>query len=162
MAHAVPSDATKHEVRIEAAPEVVFSFFTDPHKMSRWKGTSADLDPRPGGLYRVGVTTRDVVVGGFVELDPPTRIVFTWGWEASEQIPPGSSTVEVTLIPDGDVTILRLVHRGLPDGAGPMHEDGWDHFLPRLSVAASGGDPGRRLKERQSEFCSHFRELNAT
>ena len=36
------------EVRIEARPETVFPFFTDPAKMTRWKGRSAVLDPRPG------------------------------------------------------------------------------------------------------------------
>jgi len=42
------------EVRIEARPETVFEFFVDPDETSRWKGSSAELDPRPGGTYRVG------------------------------------------------------------------------------------------------------------
>jgi len=79
----------------------------------------------------------------FVEIDPPSRLVYTWGWEGSDVVPPGSSTVEVTLEPDGDYTIVRLVHRGLP-GADKvdLHTKGWEHYLSRLSIAASGGDPG--------------------
>ena len=33
------------------------------------------------------------MVGEFVELDPPNHLVFTWGWEGDEDVPPGSSTV---------------------------------------------------------------------
>jgi uncharacterized protein YndB with AHSA1/START domain len=42
-------------VRIEAPPETVFSFFTDPDRMMRWMGTSAELDGRPDGGYRIEV-----------------------------------------------------------------------------------------------------------
>lgn len=142
MAQAEPTVAVEREVRIDARPETVFAFFTDPGKMTRWKGTSAELDARPGGVYRVSVTDRAVAIGEYVEVDPPNRVVFTWGWEGDEHVPPGSSTVEVTLTADGDATIVRLVHRDLPAHAGPLHEEGWDHFLPRLQVAAAGGDPG--------------------
>lgn len=135
-------DVTEHEIRIEASPETVFAFFTEPEKMRRWKGRTARLDARPGGVYRVDINERAIAVGEYVELDPPKRLVFTWGWEGSDAVPPGSSTVEVTLTPDGDGTVLHLVHRDLPAGEGTAHSDGWTHFLPRLATAAAGGDPG--------------------
>jgi uncharacterized protein YndB with AHSA1/START domain len=134
-------DVITHELRIEARPETVFAFFTDPDMMTRWKGDSAQLDARPGGVYRVQIG-QAVVVGEFVELDPPHRVVFTWGWEGSDAVPPGSSTVEVTLTPDGEGTILRLVHRDLPADQRAEHDGGWKHFLPRLATVAAGGDPG--------------------
>lgn len=130
------------EVRIAARPETIFPFFTDPAKMVRWKGVSADLDPRPGGLYRVDVTGSAVARGHYVEVSPPTRVVFTWGWEGDAKVPPGSSTVEVTLIPDGDGTIVRLRHLGLALGERGSQGEGWAHYLPRLAIAAGGGDPG--------------------
>ena len=136
------TDVITHEVRIAARPETVFAFFTDPERMTRWKGRTAVLEARPGGIYRVDINGRDVAVGEYVELDPPRRVVFTWGWEGSDKVPPGSSTVEVTLTPDGEDTILRLVHRDLPAGEGTSHQEGWNHFLPRLGEAAAGGDPG--------------------
>jgi uncharacterized protein YndB with AHSA1/START domain len=131
------------EVRIQARPETVFEFFTDPEKMKLWKGSSAELDPRPGGTYRVGgITGGATVVGEFVEIDPPNHLVFTWGWEGDEDVPPGSSTVEVTLTRDGDATVLHLVHRDLPAGQGARQMEGWEHFVPRLVEAAAGRDPG--------------------
>ena len=48
MSNAEPYET---QVRIEARPETVFAFFTDPAKMVQWKGVDALLDPRPGGLY---------------------------------------------------------------------------------------------------------------
>jgi uncharacterized protein YndB with AHSA1/START domain len=68
--------------------------------------------------------------------------VFTWGWEDPGSVPPGSSTVEVTLEPDGGNTIVRLRHFGLPGGAEDPHAQGWEHYLGRLVVAAGGGDAG--------------------
>ena len=136
--------AVEQEVRgIAARPETVFEFFIDPEKMTRWKGSSASLDPRPGGLYRVNVTGRDVANGKYVEITPHSRVVFTWGWEAEgNPVPPGSSTVEISLTPDGDGTLLRLRHTGLPAEEGETHTQGWAHYLQRLSIAAVGQDPG--------------------
>ena len=60
MAVDQPEVATvvEREVRIAARPETVFEFFTDPDKMVLWKGREADLDPQPGGIYRVEMGDR--------------------------------------------------------------------------------------------------------
>jgi uncharacterized protein YndB with AHSA1/START domain len=143
------TSVVEREVRIEAAPETVFSFFTDPEKMVRWMGTGATLDPRPGGVFRVDMMGEYSMAGEFVELEPYSRVVFSWGY--GEPLPPGagpnplpsgSSTVEVVLVADGEATIVRLTHRGLPDDLHSFHELGWENYLPRLSVVAAGGDPG--------------------
>ena len=108
-------DAVEVEVRIGASPETVFDFFTDPDKMIQWMGRSAELDPRPGGALRCDINGDNVASGEYVELDPPRRVVFTWGWEGEDSVTtPGSSTIEVLLEPDGDGTHLRLIHRDLP------------------------------------------------
>lgn len=133
--------AIEKEVRIAARPETVFQFFVDPEKMLRWKGVEATLEPRPGGIYRVDMNGSNIAVGEYVEVSPPNRVVFTWGWEDTD-LPPGSTTVEVTLTPDGNDTVVRLRHLGLPEDQRQAHLDGWKHFLERLVVAGSGGDPG--------------------
>jgi uncharacterized protein YndB with AHSA1/START domain len=131
------------EVRIAASPETVFDFLVDPYRMIQWMGRSAALDPRPGGGFRCELH-KSVALGEYVEVEPPSRVVFTWGWEGDVlSVGPGDSTVEVLLAPDGDGTHLRLVHRDLPTSeAAQKHTQGWDHYLERLAVAASGGDPG--------------------
>lgn len=135
------TDVVEREIRVAARPEVVFDFFTDPLKMIRWKGVDAMLDPRPGGVYRVNVTGNDVAVGEYLEIEPHSRIVISWGWEGSP-IAPGSTRVEVTFIPDGDGTIVRLRHSGLSGEAAQQHAEGWEHFLARLAIAAAGQDAG--------------------
>jgi len=136
-------DPIEQEIRIAAPPDVVFPYFTDPEKMARWKGIEHKLDPRPGGAYRVDMDGSHVAHGEYLEVSPPHRVRFTWGWEGQDQpVPPGTSTVEITLTADGDGTIVRLVHRGLPAPAVEPHAAGWRHYLARLAVAAAGGDPG--------------------
>jgi uncharacterized protein YndB with AHSA1/START domain len=131
------------ERRIAARPETVFSFFTDRDRWLSWMGKSGEFAFAPGGAYRMNVSADNFASGRFVEIDPPKRLVFTWGWEGGAlPVPPGSSTVEITLEPDGDGTLLRLVHSVLPEPACTPHEAGWGHYLDRLAVRARGGDPG--------------------
>jgi uncharacterized protein YndB with AHSA1/START domain len=128
----------ERKIRINARPETVFAFWTDPSRMAQWMGRDIQLDPRPGGAMRIDYNGADIASGEFVEVDPPSRIVLTWGWEApGDATPPGASTVEVDFVPDGDGTILRLRHSGLVDEAVAGHAEGWDHFLAAL-VAAAG------------------------
>ena len=128
----------EREVRVAARPETVFAFWTDPVKMARWMGRDIRLDPRPGGALRIDYNGSDIVSGEFVEVDPPSRIVLTWGWEAAgDATPPGASTVEVDFVPDGDGTIVRLRHSGLVDEAVTGHAEGWDYFLPSLVAAVA-------------------------
>jgi len=137
------ADVIEQEIRVDAPPEVVFRYFTDPQKMRHWSGVDHTLDARPGGVYRVEMDADHVAEGEFVEVDPPHRVSFTWGWRDEDQlVAPGSSTVEVTFVPDGEGTIVRLVHRGLPAAAVEPHAAGWRHYLARMAVAAAGGDPG--------------------
>jgi uncharacterized protein YndB with AHSA1/START domain len=136
-------DAVVREVRIAARPDIVFPYFTDPDRMVRWKGVRANLDPKPGGVYHVQINEQVVAHGEYVSIEPYRRVVFTFGWEGEgSAVPPGSSTVEVTLEPDGDATLVRLVHTGLPVAERAQHQHGWEHYLQRLSVSAAGGDPG--------------------
>jgi uncharacterized protein YndB with AHSA1/START domain len=143
------SEATSVErtVTIAAAPETVWEFLVDAGKATRWMGTSATIEARPGGTYRCEVIPGHTAEGELVEVDPPHRLVFTFGWakggEAGNPVPPGSSTIEIELTPEGDGTRLHFLHRNLPNPeAVESHGPGWDHYLSRLELAAAGADPG--------------------
>lgn len=129
---------------VNAPPETAFAMFVDPRLLVRWIGAAADVDPRPGGLFRLTLAGGDVCSGKYLEVEPPRRVVFTWGWEDAQVIavPPGSSTVEVELTPDGSGTHLRLVHRGLEGDAVLLHERAWMRFFDRLEAVGEGRDPG--------------------
>ena len=147
MEKTADTTVVERELEIAASPETVWEFLVDPDRATRWMGLTASFDPRPGGEYRVGVIPGHTAAGEFVELDPPRRLVFTWGWEPGHEganaVPPGSSTIEIELVPSGEGTILRFRHHGLPHTkAAESHAHGWDHYLERLAIAARGDDPG--------------------
>ena len=124
--------------RIRATPEQVFDYLIQPDKLVRWMGREADIDPTPGGKFWLDVTGGDVAAGNYVEVDPPNRVVFTWGWMGSSDVPPGSSRVSFTLTADGDDTVVELVHSGLPGGQDDEHARGWTYFFDRLARIVSG------------------------
>ena len=128
-------------MRIAARPETVWRYWTDPERMTAWWGAAAELDPRPGGACVVDMGGDGPVMRGeYLELVPHERIVFTFGWQATEglhDVPPGSTRVEVTLTADGDDTILALRHSGLPVAMREEHRSGWTQFLPLLAAAAA-------------------------
>ena len=130
------------EQRIEASPADVYAYLTDETKWKRWQGADATLDPRMGGVFSILMANGMNARGEFVELVPDRRVVFTWGWIGYENLPPGSSTVEIDLRAEGEATILVLAHRSLPDEEIPTQRAGWTHYLPRLATVAAGGDPG--------------------
>jgi uncharacterized protein YndB with AHSA1/START domain len=141
-------NAVEREVKIDARPETVFSFFVEPDKMAKWFGRRAELDPTPGGIYRVEINEQIIARGEYVEIEPHRRVAFTFGWESEDDspshqaVPPGSSRVEVALEPDGDGTLVRFRHLDLPEDAREIHGHGWDLYLGRLALAAAGGGPG--------------------
>jgi uncharacterized protein YndB with AHSA1/START domain len=129
------------ERRLPASPEDVFGFLTNAARYTKWMGRAAELDPKPGGIYRVEMAEDSVALGEYVEVEPPRRIVFSFGWVGDEAVPPGSTTVEIALEPDGEGTMLRLRHSGLPtDESIVLHTGGWDMYLDRLVDVSAGRD----------------------
>ena len=112
------SDAliVRRETHIAAPPAAVFALLTDPDKILRWIGTDAQLEPKPGGIYLVNVTGARCARGAFREVVPVHRLAYSFGWDGSEAVPPGSSLIEIDLIEQPDGTLLRaMTHSGLPD-----------------------------------------------
>jgi uncharacterized protein YndB with AHSA1/START domain len=131
------------EIRVAARSEEVFRSFTDPDKMILWHARSASMEPRRGAEFRIDVNARNTAVGEFIEIDPPRRVVFTWGWEGSAELPPGSSRVEITFADvGGGETLVRLVHSGMPDDTRDGNAAGWDHCLARPATGCAGQPVG--------------------
>ena len=135
----------RRETQIAAPPATVFAFLTDPEKILSWMGAEVTSEAHPGGLYLVkSVGDRaHVARGAFREVVPVHRLAYSFGWEGSEEVPPGSSLVEIDLIDRDGGTPLRMTHSGLPNAAQcANHDRGWAHYLDRLAIAATGRNPG--------------------
>jgi uncharacterized protein YndB with AHSA1/START domain len=124
-------------VRIAAPPADVFPYFIDPALLVQWIGEWADLRPEPGGIFALDFS-KTPVRGEYVEIDPPRRVVFTWGVAGNDTFPPGSTTVEIVLTADGSDTVVELFHHDLPAEEFDSHLKGWTAMLDRLRGAVLG------------------------
>ncbi|MGH3227259.1 MAG: SRPBCC family protein [Streptosporangiaceae bacterium] len=151
----IEGDAVIYELVLPVPAERAFDMFTDPDRLVRWIGISADLQARPGGRFRFEVMPGQFCEGHYVIVERPSRLVFTWGWtDPGFGLPPGSSRVEVTFTPEPDDagrTRLRLVHDSLPGDLGQLHDDGWSRFLTRLTSVVTGQEPGAYPDEQSAE-----------
>ncbi len=129
------TDTVTASVRIAAAPADVFPYFTDAALLARWLGSEVNANAEPGGVFVVDVGQK--IEGSYVEVEPPHRVVFTWGLPGNDALPPGGSTVEICLVADGSETVVDLVHRDLPADLRADHLAGWTALLDRLTAAAS-------------------------
>jgi len=119
-----------------------FALITEPGRLRRWQVITARVDLRAGGDYRWTIIPGNSASGTFTEVEPGRRVVFTWGWDGSADLPPGASTVTITLEPADGGTLVHLVHEGLTGEQADSHALGWNHFLGRLVKAAAEGDAG--------------------
>ena len=135
----------RRETQIAAPPATVFAFLTDPDKILSWMGAEATTEAHPGGLYLVkGIgNNASVARGAFREVVPVHRLAYSFGWDGGQQVPPGSSLIEIDLIEREGGTLVRVTHSGLPnEDEVASHAKGWAHYLDRLATAAGGRDPG--------------------
>ena len=145
MPSAETQAAVAVEVQIDASPETVFDFFTDPDKMIQWMGRTAELDPRPRGASGSTSTVATSLGGSTCSSTRPTASSSPGaGSPRTAASGRGSSTVEVTLIPEGEGTRVRLVTPRAYRARirRRRHRHGWDHYMPRLAIVAAGGDAG--------------------
>ncbi len=67
---------------------------------------------------------------------------WTWGWEGSDEIAPGTSLVTFSLSHADGTTTVHVAHTGLPTAdAAEKHTEGWCYWGSRLATIAAGGDP---------------------
>ena len=121
------------EHRYDVAPTVVFDAFGDPESLRQWwcppgfASVLAEIDFRVGGRYRIGMRKAEAdstlfVSGEYLEIERPSRLVFTHGFERTPAAAPmravglwGAKTrVTLCFAAHGDGTLLRLLHDLLP------------------------------------------------
>lgn len=127
--------------RFNASPAKVFAAWTDPEKMSRWLGpvdvkrVETGTDLRVGGRYFIRMVMANdehYSSGVYREVVPNEKLVFTWAWKST---PERESLVTVTIKPDGDGSIMTLLHEQFFDEAArDRHNAGWTAIIDRLAA----------------------------
>jgi uncharacterized protein YndB with AHSA1/START domain len=119
---------------IRARPETVFRYFTDDRRWATWWGAGSAIDARPGGRMLIRYPNGVEASGEVLEVAPPDRIVFTYGYASGEPIGPGASRVTIALVPHPDGTQLTLTHAFADAAVRDPHVQGWRY---QLSVFAN-------------------------
>jgi uncharacterized protein YndB with AHSA1/START domain len=125
--------------RFNAPPAKVYAAWTDPQMIARWFGPAgverveADSDLRIGGHYSIVMHVpgdRHDVLGVYREIVPNQKLVYTWAWKST---PERDSLVTVTFKPDGEGTMLTLLHEHFFDAdARDRHQHGWAGAIDKL------------------------------
>ena len=116
-------------VVIQAPPQTVFSFLTENDRWASWWGAGSTIEPRAGGRVYIRHANGIESSGEVVEVEPPKRMVFTYGFNSGKPIPPGSSRVTIDLVAQGQGTRLDLRHEFAEASVRDEHVQGWRYQL---------------------------------
>ncbi|HEX2503911.1 MAG TPA: NTP transferase domain-containing protein [Miltoncostaeaceae bacterium] len=134
---------------LPGARERVFDAFTTADLFAKWWGPRGftaprvDLDPRPGGRYRILMQPPEGdpfhLTGEFRRVDPPERLAFSFEWETPDPDDrPNLVTLELRAL--GDSTEVELEQRPFAtESRRALHRDGWIDAFDRLGALLSGG-----------------------
>ncbi|GAA3124053.1 uncharacterized protein YndB with AHSA1/START domain [Kribbella aluminosa] len=135
------SRSIEREIRIEAAPEVVYEVVSSPEHLREWWPEEADFTVVPGGTGTIGFRQGEDVMQvplTVLEAEPPRRFVFRWDYDGETATAQNSVLVTFELVPDAGGTLLRFAETGFDEAAKSDelfadHTNGWDYFLPRIA-----------------------------
>lgn len=116
-------------VLIRARRETVFRFFTDTPRWASWWGAGSFIDARPGGALLIRYPDGTEAAGKVIDVVPPDRIAFTYGYVKGAPIPPGASLVTIRLESEEDGTRVHLVHEFAEAAVRDDHLQGWRYQL---------------------------------
>ena len=130
--------------RFSHPPERIFRAWVSPNEICHWfrvdpKATCEclELNSTPGGRYAFrmgGIMPARLVSGEYLEVQPTSRLSFTWLWEGHPA--EKSTVVTVTLEPaPGNATDLTIRHTRFPDqNMADEHGKGWTKTLDMLEA----------------------------
>jgi len=116
-------------VTIAARRETVFRYFTDSERFAAWWGAGSRIEPVSRGAVYIRFPNAIVAGGEVVEIVPPERIVFSYGFESGQPIAIGASRVTITLEESSHGTLVRLRHELPTASARDEHVQGWRYQL---------------------------------
>lgn len=125
-------------ILIRAPRATVFAFFTDAARWASWWGAGSTIDPTVGGKVYIRYPNGIEAGGDVIEIAPPDRLVFSFGFASGVPMPLGESRVTISCENEAGSTRVRL-HHALADAA--MREEfvqGWRYQLSLFANVVSG------------------------
>ena len=129
------------ERTFQAPAEAVFDAWTSEEVLLRWwhaghdwETAEAEVDLRVGGAVRVVMRDphKGAEYGGggnYTEVEPPTRLAFTWTWDGDTR----QTLIEVDFHETDGITTVSFTHSRLWDEeAARDHTDGWGKLFDNL------------------------------
>lgn len=127
----------EREVVIRASRADVFRFFTDSTRWASWWGSGSTIDPRPRGKIHIRYPNGVEAGGEVLAIEPPHRIVFSFGYASGAPLPLGASRVTIALGHDPVGTRLSLRHDFDDAAARDQHVQGWRYQLALFANVAA-------------------------
>jgi uncharacterized protein YndB with AHSA1/START domain len=167
------AESVSASVVINAERATVWRFMSDQARFLAWMTfvpgmpapAGSAFEPRVGGTLRVIFPNGGAAKGSVVEIEPPRKLVFTWGYEpdvGKTGLRPGSCRVEVVLSETEGGTLVTLTHSGpMSPEIAKGHEAGWAHYLSQLAVQSSREFHQERLADALAPYFGAFSEPDA-
>jgi len=159
----------ERHITIRATRDAVFAYFTDSPRFARWWGEGSSIEPVVGGAVEIRYPNGVKARGTVVEIEPPARIAFSYGYGAGD--PAAFSLVTISLEETPGGTALHLVHAFTSAKIRDQHVQGWRYQLALFSKTVSDesareveaavdaflaawGDPDPAARRRRLESCA--------
>jgi uncharacterized protein YndB with AHSA1/START domain len=121
-------------ITIEAPQDLVFRYFTTNDRWAAWWGPGSTIDARSGGRVFIRHPNGIEAGGEVLEVVPPERIVFSYGFASGDPMPIGASRVSIQLERAAKGTRVHLHHAFTEAAVRDHHIQGWRY---QLSVFAN-------------------------
>ncbi|MCI0412556.1 SRPBCC domain-containing protein [bacterium] len=127
----------ERKILICAKRSTVFRYFTDSKRFADWWGEGSTIEGRPGGSMKIRFPNGIQASGKILEIEPPERIVFSYGFDSGKPIPPEGSLVTITLQELSDGTQVTLRHELSDAAVRDEFIQGWRYQLALFANVAS-------------------------